>query len=103
MKASRHRAHKDLRKESFGQVSRALRIRKVEPNEQQKRFVMRLQNASRPQGADDSVADHAAQVTRLTAAAWNVRRSSPRAVAREAPRGYVPVRVRRRIQLAHSW
>ncbi|WP_156362664.1 hypothetical protein [Xylophilus sp. Leaf220] len=63
-----------------------------------------------------SVRAYAAQVVALTAAAWRVAPASPRARARRAPHGYVPVRVLRRLQrtaaaafpahravLAHSW
>ena len=36
-------------------------------------------------------------VVATTAQAWNISRESPRARARRAPRGYVPVRVLRRL------
>ena len=51
-------------------------------------------------------------VIALTAAAWSVAPESPLAVARRAPHGYVPARMRRRLRaaddantlaLAHSW
>lgn len=42
--------------------------------------------------------DHAQGVIATTARAWNVSRESPRALARRAPRGYVPVRVLRRLR-----
>ena len=58
----------------------------------------------------------AEQVVALTAASWQVAPASPRALARRAPHGSVPVRVLRRLHktaaaafphhrgfLAHSW
>ncbi|MGJ7552371.1 hypothetical protein ACSFBI_00115 [Variovorax sp. RB3P1] len=57
-----------------------------------------------------SPAAQARQVLALTAKAWLVPQSSPRAVARRAPHGYVPVRAMRRLHAAavlallpHSW
>jgi len=41
---------------------------------------------------------HAPAVIATTARAWNVSRENPRALARRAPRGYVPVRVLRRLR-----
>lgn len=41
---------------------------------------------------------HAESVITTTTRAWNVSRESPRALARRAPRGYVPVRVLRRLR-----
>ncbi|MFT4268802.1 MAG: hypothetical protein QM586_16530 [Xenophilus sp.] len=54
------------------------------------------------------------RVIGVTAVAWSVRLPSARALARRAPRGYVPVRTLRRLRaavreihpapvLAHSW
>lgn len=59
------------------------------------------------------VRDAARQVIERTVSAWGIAPSSPREVARRAPRGYVPVRIMRRVRaaalassrpaLAHSW
>jgi len=58
-------------------------------------------------------AEQARHVIALTALAWRIAPASPRALARRAPHGYVPVRMVRRIRataaaasrplLAHSW
>jgi len=52
----------------------------------------------------------AQQVIAITIQAWNIASPPPRALARRAPHGYVPVRARRRLQaarrqafLAYSW
>ena len=45
-----------------------------------------------------SPAEAAQQVLARTAALWDVRPESPRAIARRAPRGYVPARVGRRLR-----
>jgi hypothetical protein len=57
-----------------------------------------------------SPAAQARHVIDLTARAWRIPPSSPRAVARRAPHGYVPVRALRRLHAAaalallpHSW
>ena len=41
---------------------------------------------------------HAQAVVATTARAWKVSRESPRALARRAPRGYVPTRLVRRLR-----
>ncbi len=43
-----------------------------------------------------TVRQAAQQVLAVTIQAWNVASLSPRALARSAPHGYVPVRARRR-------
>jgi len=58
-------------------------------------------------------AEQARRVIAQTASVWRIAPASPREVARRAPRGYVPARIRRRIHasaaalvrpaLAHSW
>ena len=60
---------------------------------------MRLQspNPDSRLEAGVSIAEQADRVVRLSASAWNVARVSPRAIARQAPRGYVPRRVLRRL------
>lgn len=60
-----------------------------------------------------NVRDAARQVIERTVSAWRIAPSSPREVARRAPRGYVPARIMRRVRaaalassrpaLAHSW
>ncbi|MGJ7499511.1 hypothetical protein ACSFBF_04040 [Variovorax sp. ZT5P49] len=57
-----------------------------------------------------SPAAQARHVLDLTAKAWRIPQSSPHALARRAPHGYVPLRVLRRLQAAamltllpHSW
>ncbi len=61
-----------------------------------------------------SLAARASQVVALTAAAWRIPPASAHEIARRMPPGYVPIRVRRRLQqaiapspgrplLAHSW
>lgn len=62
-----------------------------------------MPSASSPLPAAVAVA-----VLARTAAAWNIKPDSPRAVARRAPHGYVPARALRRLRagvpaLAHSW
>ena len=47
---------------------------------------------------DLQVQARAREVIATTARAWNVSRESPRALARRAPHGYVPVRVLRRLR-----
>ncbi|SFN21448.1 hypothetical protein [Variovorax sp. OV329] len=46
--------------------------------------------------------DTATAVIARTAAAWNIAPESSRAAARRAPRGYVPVRIRRRLRAASA-
>jgi|GEM_PF-600683 len=58
-------------------------------------------------------AEQALRVIGVTVLAWGIRLPSAHAVARRAPRGYVPVRALRRLRaaalpapahlLAHSW
>jgi hypothetical protein len=57
-----------------------------------------------------SPAAQARHVLDLTAKAWRIPPSSPRAIARRAPHGHVPVRAMRRLHAAavlallpHSW
>ncbi|AVQ80440.1 MULTISPECIES: hypothetical protein [Variovorax] len=57
-----------------------------------------------------SPAAQARRVLDLTAKAWRIPASSPHALARRAPHGYLPVRAMRRLQAAavlallpHSW
>jgi len=56
-----------------------------------------------------SPAMQASHVVAVTASAWHVAPRSAREVARRAPRGYVPLRVVRRMRaalrpvIAHSW
>lgn len=57
-----------------------------------------------------SPAAQARRVLDLTVKAWCIPASSPRALARRAPHGYLPVRAIRRLQAAavlallpHSW
>ncbi len=59
---------------------------------------------------DFSPAAQARHVLDLTARAWRIPPRSPRALARRAPHGYVPLRALRRLHAAaaltllpHSW
>ncbi|MDM0035258.1 hypothetical protein QTI33_24195 [Variovorax sp. J22P271] len=63
--------------------------------------------------APSTPAEQARAVIARTATAWRIAPASPRAVARRAPHGHVPVRILRRIGasarapglpvFAHSW
>ena len=85
----RCKTHQDIRNPSLATAGALRRIGGIEPG---KPPAMPLHTV-----ASSSPAAQARHVLALTAIAWCIAPASPHEVARRAPHGHVPLRVRRRL------